>query len=173
MAYSNAVLNATPGLADQVLAPIGVSPAAGLGTARQVGPLDYTPPCAAPPAGMVCWWQAEGDASDALHLDNGTLNGNAGFLRGEVGDAFSFDGATGYVEVPDSPVLLLTDELTIEFWVQRRNLQSEDYIINKGGDFTRGALNYGVTFNRSQSGNRLVFTFAGGYRRSVSIADLN
>ena len=78
-----------------------------------------------------------------------------------------------YVEVPDSPALRLTNELTIEFWVKRQNLQDEDYIINKGGDYTRGSLNYGVTITRPQWGSTLAFTFAGGARHSLSIADLN
>jgi hypothetical protein len=77
------------------------------------------------------------------------------------------------VEVPDSPALRLTNQLTIEFWVQRRSLQDEDYIINKGGDYTAGMLNYGVTITRAQYGNTLAFTFAGGARDSLAITDFN
>ena len=76
------------------------------------------------------------------------------------------------MNVPDAPALRLTEELTIEFWVKRQDLQVEDYLINKGGDYTHGALNYGVTI-WPQWGNRLAFTFAGGFRRSSSITDLN
>ncbi len=52
-------------------------------------------------------------------------------MAGEVGQAFNFNGTSSYVEVADSPSLRLTNELTIEFWVKRQNLQREDYIINK------------------------------------------
>ena len=134
----------------------------------------YSPACLPPPDGLVAWWAAEGNAYDALCQHNGTIHGGVSFVpQGQVGYAFSFDGATGHVQVPDAPALRLTSELTIEFWARRRNLLSEDYIINKGGDFTRGALNYGVTLNSSQYGGKLAFTFAGGYRRSVSIANTN
>ena len=173
MAYSNLLLQAASGLANQVVPPIRLGPAPASGPDGRVTPLYGSPPCAPPPAGLVAWWRAEGDASDALLLDDGTPYGNLGFLAGEVGEAFAFDGQTSYVEVPYSSLLLLTNQLTIEFWVKRRSLTSEDYAINRGGDYTGGALNYGVTFNSATWGSRLVFTFAGGYRRSVSIADYN
>ena len=134
----------------------------------------YNPVCVQPPAGLVGWWAGENDAHDALCQHNGTISGGVSFLAGMAGQAFSFDGASGYVEVPDSPSLQLATVVTIEFWVKRRgDMQADDYIINKGGDFTRGGLNYGVTLNSAQWGYALAFTFAGGYRRSAAIADNN
>ena len=127
----------------------------------------------APPPGLVGWWRGEGNGSDSASTNNGVLRGGVGFVAGEVGQAFSFDGATGYMEVPDAPSLRLTNELTIEFWFKRQDLQSEDYLINKGGDYTRGRLNYGLTINSPQYNSALAFTFAGGYRRSTSITDLD
>jgi RHS repeat-associated protein len=129
--------------------------------------------CYQAPTGLISWWRAESNALDSAGSNDGALAYGVTFADGKVGQAFSFDGASGYIEVPDSPSLRLTNELTIEFWVQRRDLASEDYIINKGGDYTRGALDYGVTLNRSYWGCPLAFTFAGGYRRSVPIADTN
>ena len=133
----------------------------------------YEASCVMPPDGLVGWWAAEGNAYDALCQNNGAVHGGVGYVAGEVGQAFSFDGATGYVEVTDPGPLQLTSQLTIECWVRRTSVNSEDYLCNKGGDYTRGALNYGVTLNSSQWGGKLAFTFAGGYRRSVSITDLN
>jgi tetratricopeptide (TPR) repeat protein len=121
----------------------------------------------------VGWWRGEGNASDSAGTNNGVLQEGVAFVAGKVGQAFSFDGTNGYVEVPDAPSLRLTNELTIEFWVKRQDLQSEDYLINKGGDYTRGTLNYGLTINSPQYHSALAFTFAGGYRRSTSITDLD
>ena len=126
-----------------------------------------------PPDGLVGWWAAEGNAYDALCQNNGAVHGGVSYVAGEVGQAFSFDGATGYVEVTDPGPLQLTSQLTIECWVRRTSANSEDYLCNKGGDYTRGALNYGVTLNSAQYGGKLAFTFAGGYRRSVAITDYN
>jgi serine/threonine protein kinase len=127
----------------------------------------------APPPGLVGWWRGEGNGNDSAGTNNGVLQEGVAFVTGKVGQAFSFDGTTGYVEVPDVPSLRLTNELTIEFWVRRQDLQVGDALIEKGADWTRGVQNYGVTIAGAQSGNALVFLFAGGTRYSTSIADLN
>ena len=96
-------------------------------------------PCVAPPSGLVSWWQAESNAVDRAGSNTGTLLYGATYAAGMVGTAFSFDGTNSEVQVPDAPSLRLTNELTIEFWVKRQDLQMDDYIIEKGGDWTRGA----------------------------------
>src|SRR6185369_10633145 len=56
-------------------------------------------------SGLVDWWRAEGNASDAVGSNHGTLNGSATFstaAEGQVGQAFKFDGTNGYVALPDN-----------------------------------------------------------------------
>ena len=50
--------------------------------------------CTPPPSGMTAWYRAEGDASDQLGVNTGSLNGtpSAGFAAGKVGQAFSLNG---------------------------------------------------------------------------------
>ena len=127
----------------------------------------------APPSGLVSWWPGEGNASDSAGTNNGISHGDVTFVPGEVGQAFCFNGTDSYVEVQDAPCLRMTNELTIELWVKRQDLEMEDYLINKGGDYTRGALNYGLTINSPRYNNALAFTFAGGFRRSTGITDLD
>jgi hypothetical protein len=45
-------------------------------------------------------WYAEGNATDFLNIDNGTLVGGASFAAGRVGQGFSFDGVNDYVSFP-------------------------------------------------------------------------
>jgi Concanavalin A-like lectin/glucanases superfamily len=61
--------------------------------------------CIPPPAGLAYWWQAEGNALDFAGGNNGTLQGGVTFTNGEVGQAFSFDGSSGFV----STSLLVTN----------------------------------------------------------------
>ena len=68
------------------------------------------------PAGMVGWWKAEGNALDSAGTNNGVLQGGAGYAAGEVGQAFSLDGSTGCVQIPDAPALQPAS-LTLEAWV--------------------------------------------------------
>jgi predicted outer membrane repeat protein len=61
--------------------------------------------CATAPSGLVDWWQAEGNANDAVGGNHGTLNGSAAIstaAEGQVGRAFKFDGTNGYVALPDN-----------------------------------------------------------------------
>ena len=78
--------------------------------------------CATPPTGLVSWWPGGVNANDIAGTNNGTLSGGTSFVSGEVGQAFSFDGTSGTVIVPDSSSLRLTTEFTIEAWINTRTL---------------------------------------------------
>ncbi len=80
------------------------------------------PLCATPPAGLVSWWAAEGNALDSAGSNNGVLQGGATLSPGKVGQAFNFDPASGTVVAPDSASLRLTNQLTIEAWINARTL---------------------------------------------------
>ena len=82
-------------------------------------------PCEPDPSGLIDWWRAEGDATDSIGTNGGTLQGTAGFAPGEVGQAFSFDGSSGFVSIPDSPSLdSFSDSITIEAWIRSGKLTS-------------------------------------------------
>lgn len=80
--------------------------------------------CISPSAATVAWWAGEGDANDIAGANNGTLQGGATFASGMVGQAFDFNPVSGTVIVPDSPSLRLTNQLTIEAWINARTLLS-------------------------------------------------
>jgi hypothetical protein len=73
--------------------------------------------CVTPPSDMVAWWPAEGEAADHVGTNSGTLVGGVTFVPGRVGQAFSFNGSSGAVTVPDAPALRCTNALTVEAWV--------------------------------------------------------
>ncbi|MBI2583888.1 MAG: DUF4215 domain-containing protein, partial [Candidatus Aenigmarchaeota archaeon] len=70
--------------------------------------------CATQPNGIVSWWRAEGNASDAKGINHGTLVGTT-FATGKVGQTFSFDG-NDYVRVSHSSSLE-PQELTVMAWL--------------------------------------------------------
>src|ERR1035438_688907 len=59
--------------------------------------------CTPAPSGLISWWPGNGSAFDVAGTNNGTLLGGATYAAGEVGQAFSFDGVNGAVQIPDSP----------------------------------------------------------------------
>ncbi len=100
------------------------------------------PPCDPPASGLVNWWRAEGDAADSVGTNNGTLNGTASFVAGEVGQAFSFDGTSGFVSVPDAPSLdSFTNAMTIELWTKSATLGNN---ADWKGMVTKGNVSWGV-----------------------------
>ena len=72
---------------------------------------------AATPAGLVSWWPGEGDASDVIGHNPGTLRNGATFAAGKVGRAFDLNGTSQYVDVPDSESLNPTQCITVEAWI--------------------------------------------------------
>ena len=92
--------------------------------------------CVPVPSGIVAWWRGEGNANDSIGANNGTLVGGAGFAPGEAGQAFSFDGTSSYVSIPDSPsVDVLSDRITVEAWIKVNHLTANpdwEGIVTKG-----------------------------------------
>jgi concanavalin A-like lectin/glucanase superfamily protein len=87
---------------------------------------------ASQPQGLVSWWQAEGDATDALGINNGTIQGTLGFVPGRVGQAFGPQG-TGVVEVASSPTLQ-PPAVTVMAWVKSLGFPGvHNYVLSQGG----------------------------------------
>ncbi len=73
--------------------------------------------CVPAASGLVSWWRAEGNANDSADSNNGVLQGGTAFAPGKVGQAFSFDGTSAFVQVADAPTLRFTTAMTIEAWI--------------------------------------------------------
>ena len=81
------------------------------------------PICTPPPAGLVAWWKAEGNANDTVGGNSGSLASGAAFAQGRVGQTFNLDGsASAYVSVPYSPAFAFgTNAFTLEAWIKTTN----------------------------------------------------
>ena len=56
----------------------------------------------APTNGLIAWWRAEGNANDSIGNNDGTLMGGTTFTAGKTDQAFSFNGTSQSVSLPDS-----------------------------------------------------------------------
>jgi serine/threonine protein kinase len=125
------------------------------------------------PSGMISWWQGEGNSTDAVNGISGFMSNIVNFVPGKVGRALSFNGSNSIIEVPDAPELRLTNEITIEFWLQRQRIDGSEDVLEKGGDWTGSELNYEVGVHTAQFNYMLQFLFKGGFRGGGSIPDTN
>lgn len=73
-------------------------------------------PAAAQASTVIHWWKADGNATDSVGTNNGSLAGDTGFVSGEDGQAFSFDGNGDFVSVPDDVSHYFSGSFTVDAW---------------------------------------------------------
>jgi len=79
---------------------------------------------------------------------DGMLRGNPAWVPGQLGGSLSFNGSSDYVEVPDHPLLALTEQITIAAWTNMKtNSSGEMAILSKGG-WAANDLPYELTEER-------------------------
>src|ERR1035437_4756928 len=86
--------------------------------------------CVPAPSGLLSWWRGEGNASDELGTNNGTLLGGATFAPGEAGQAFGFNGTDAEVDFGTTEGNFGTNDFTIEFWLKTSSGNTM-YVLNK------------------------------------------
>ncbi len=76
--------------------------------------------CIASPSGLIGWWAGDGNANDKVDNNDGIVGSGASFVAGMVGQAFSFDGSSGHINIPNNGKGTSLDGfslLTVEAWV--------------------------------------------------------
>jgi hypothetical protein len=124
--------------------------------------------CVQPPSGMVAWWPGDGNANDIRGGNNGTLQGGATFAVGEVGQAFSLNGSSAYVSVPNSSSLDV-GQITADAWVNPVSVTGGAPIVNKRDLGNVGG--YTLEFNGGGAINFYVYV-SGAWRVATSSGPL-
>ncbi len=74
--------------------------------------------CTGPPLGLISWWDADAVSGttvfDIQGENDGTMVGGVLIVPGQVGDAFSLDGANDFVRFPFGGT---ASQLSVELWV--------------------------------------------------------
>ena len=111
--------------------------------------------------GIVSWWTGDGTAADLVGTNHGTLMGGGVYARGEVGQAFSFDGSSGWVDVPNSASLNPTGPFSVECWVNGSSQQffAQALIVDKSHGWTDGT---GWGLQTDVSSGRVAFFYGIG-----------
>jgi CSLREA domain-containing protein len=112
--------------------------------------------CTSPPAGMIDWYPADGNANDIAGTNNGTLTNGATFGAAKVNQGFELDGTDDYVALAPNTFDGLTD-LTVDAWVKFDRLDHP----TSDGQAIISALQIGVahyvTFMRLDTGELVLY----------------
>jgi hypothetical protein len=133
---SSSTFIVSPQLSDSGNYAVVVTNIAGVVTSA-VATLTVVPPtdCVAAPPGLIGWWPGEGNANDIAGTNNGVLQGGASAsVAGVVNSGLGFDGANGFVQVPDAPSLKPAN-LTVTCWVRFDSLDSPGNTPSPGQQF--------------------------------------
>ena len=86
--------------------------------------------CTAPPANLVAWYPAEGNAVDVKSGSNGAALNGAGFASGKVFQGFTFNGTTAVIEVPNNAAWDFgANDFTVETWVNFSAISGSDVLV--------------------------------------------
>jgi hypothetical protein len=93
--------------------------------------------------GTVHWWPGDGNTTDIVGGNDGTLQGGGGYHpNGKVVSAFMFDGVDDQVAIASMNV---GNTFSLEFWIYPNGSASRQYVISNsatGSNF--GSLQYGI-----------------------------
>ncbi len=111
-------------------------------TVNPAGPPPPPPSCTTPPTGMIAWYPGDGNANDLIGVNDGTLEGGTTFASGEVGQGFSLNGTSDYIEIPNSPSISITGAITIDAWIQPTAVTGQGRAIVSKYDSGAGQFSY-------------------------------
>lgn len=123
------------------------------------------PPCVQPSSGMISWWDGDNNTLDLASGNNGTLVGGATYAPGMVGQAFSFDGVDGHVDLPDG-FADFTSGFTVALWANPTSYGYWARFIDLGN----GQADNNILFDRRSTSTDLALEVYDGYGSSTGMA---
>ena len=111
--------------------------------------------CFVAPAGLVSRWRGDGNALDSVGTHHGQPQGIAAFSQGRQGQAFSFDGISQSIVMPDSPGLRPV-QFTVSAWIYPESLRgSYDVVFSAGHSLWLGFSSRRLTLYTHEFGESL------------------
>ncbi len=130
---------------------------------------DPLAPCISPPLNLVAWWSGDGHPNDIQGTNNGTFSA-ATYASGKVNQAFSLNGSSAFVEIPDSPSVSVTAAISIDAWINPTATVAFQTILSKY-DSPANQLSYILGVNAGGGLRFLVYqTGDGSISRGVDTA---
>ena len=117
--------------------------------------------CARLSTGGVSWWPGDGNATDVLDGNSGTLANGAGFAAAKVGQGFELNGVNQYVRVPSNAGLLPgSGSFSLEAWIRTSSRSGIHRIVTTyecGGEVCGSPSGFGSLYSLHVLGGFPVF----------------
>ena len=96
-------------------------------------------------SGAAAWWPGENGGTEVIASNNAAIVGGVTFTPGLVGNAFNFDGSSGYLQVADQSVMRPA-QISLEAWVRPASASpaADQIIIEKTSNAAAPADGYGL-----------------------------
>jgi hypothetical protein len=98
---------------------------------------------------MVGWWTADSLAADLQGTNHGYLT-NTTFSPGKVAQAFNLNGTNAFIQVPHSPSLNITNQISMLAWINPSSANAMARILDKHSAGGSDGYHLGVATNRMQ-----------------------
>src|SRR5262249_48027844 len=102
-------------------------------------------------------------AADIIGNNNATLQGGTTYVVGEVGQAFHFDGSTGYFQAPTTGLPTGSSDRTMELWFNAESFNYSETLLAAYGSFGVYGAAYDLAVLNENGEYRLIFTNWGEY----------
>lgn len=114
--------------------------------------------CVAVDDDLTGWWPGDCGAIDLAGSSDGTLQGGAVVLPGQVGTAFTLDGIDDYVSIPHDAKFNPTGPFSVDLWMKAPAQSGQVLLVDKSHGFTDGS-GWGM---QSENDGRVFFFFGTG-----------
>ena len=111
-------------------------------------------------------WKADGNATDSVGSNNGTIMGGLTYSAGKIGSAFQFNGTNAYVRLADNS-MNFTGDFTISAWVYMTSGGPQAILSNEyyNGTTMKG---WGIYIDNASAGQTNRFLQFAVYRNTTS-----
>ena len=111
-------------------------------------------------------WKADGNATDSVGSNNGTIMGGLTYSTGKIGSAFQFNGTNAYVRLADNS-MNFTGDFTISAWVYITSGGPQTILSNEyySGTTMKG---WGIYIDNAGSGQTGRFLQFAVYRNTMT-----
>ena len=100
---------------------------------------------------LVASYNGESNTNDSKGTNNGTAMGGLTYTTGKIGNAFNFNGTTGYVSLPDNS-WNFTGTLSINIWAYLSS-STTNSVLYSNYYYSAGGRDYGFLLEHQSNGN--------------------